>query len=537
MKNLVFTIVLLSLAIACKAETFIVDPNGSADFNNIQDAINYSWHGDTVIVKPAVYDEDIYFNSRAITLRSEDPNDPNVVNSTIITIITAGSGYCVTFDFGECSNSVITGFTIAEAQGGILCYDSSPTITKNIIKDNSNYGIEGQYNAAPTISDNTITSNDGRGIYSCDGLITGNTITDNGGGVANCDGTISYNTIINNTTNDDSGAGLYDCDGTITNNTISNNSQTYDASPNIGGGGLCECDGEIVNNTIMGNDAGRKGGALFKCNGNISSNIIVSNLADGSYGGWGGALCECTGGTISNNIIAGNESEKDGGGLYYCNSSIHNNTIVGNKGKDGAALYYCSGSVRNNIIAFNEGPASDYVGGIYGSCDNSYNTLWMNEGRNWGGGATAGTGDICVNPLFAIDGYWSGNTWVDGDYHLKSATGRWDPNSEAWVIDDVNSPCIDAGDPNSDWTAELWPHGKSINMGAYGGTPEASMSLSDVGNIADLNNDDMVDLFDFAIFSNDWQTENILLSEDLDRNGVVNLADFAIFADEWLWKQ
>ena len=102
---------------------------------------------------------------------------------------------------------------------------------------------------------------------------------------------------------------------------------------------------------------------------------------------------------------------------------------------------------------------------------------------------------------------------------------------------DGTQTCIDAGDPNSDWTAELWPHGKRINVGGYGGMTEASMSLSDVGNIADLNNDDMVDLFDFAIFSNDWQAEDILLSEDLDRNGVVNFADFAIFADEWLWKQ
>ncbi len=43
-------------------------------------------------------------------------------------------------------------------------------------------------------------------------------------------------------------------------------------------------------------------------------------------------------------------------------------------------------------------------------------------------------------------------------------------------MDDVTSPCIDAGDPNSDWTGETWPHGGRINMGAYGGTREASMS-------------------------------------------------------------
>ncbi|UCG60129.1 MAG: hypothetical protein JSU70_11515 [Phycisphaerales bacterium] len=45
-------------------------------------------------------------------------------------------------------------------------------------------------------------------------------------------------------------------------------------------------------------------------------------------------------------------------------------------------------------------------------------------------------------------------------------SGRCNPSSESWVKDYVTSPCIDLGDPDSDWTAELWPHGKRINMGA-----------------------------------------------------------------------
>ncbi len=101
----------------------------------------------------------------------------------------------------------------------------------------------------------------------------------------------------------------------------------------------------------------------------------------------------------------------------------------------------------------------------------------------------------------------------------------------------MNSPSIDAGSPNSDWTAELWPHGKRINMGAFGGTPQASMSLSDAGNVADLNNDDSVDYKDFLRFADDWLYQRVLLSEDLDRNAIVNFTDFAIFADNWLWKE
>ncbi|MBN2593639.1 MAG: hypothetical protein JXA81_09050, partial [Sedimentisphaerales bacterium] len=95
-------------------------------------------------------------------------------------------------------------------------------------------------------------------------------------------------------------------------------------------------------------------------------------------------------------------------------------------------------------------------------------------------------GNIHADPMFADPGYWDTNgtpnnseddLWIDGDYHLKSQAGRWDPNSESWIQDDVTSPCIDAGDPNSDWSGETWPHGGRINMGAYGGNREASMSL------------------------------------------------------------
>lgn len=48
---------------------------------------------------------------------------------------------------------------------------------------------------------------------------------------------------------------------------------------------------------------------------------------------------------------------------------------------------------------------------------------------------------------------------------------------QSWIQDDVTSPCIDAGDPNSDWSAELSHHGERINLGVYGGTSHASKSF------------------------------------------------------------
>jgi len=185
--------------------------------------------------------------------------------------------------------------------------------------------------------------------------------------------------------------------------------------------------------------------------------------------------------------------------------------------------------------------SATYGGGIYGAGKNSYNCFWLNTGDNLAGGAQAGSGDIIVEPLFASGGYWdtkgttdqSDDIWVDGDYHLKSQVGRWDPHSKSWSVDDVTSRCVDAGDPNSDWTAELWPHGKRINMGAYGGTPQASMSLSQAGNIAELNGDDLVDYGDLSLFTQQWARQDVLLAADINKDGLVNFKDFRILVDNW----
>ncbi len=75
-------------------------------------------------------------------------------------------------------------------------------------------------------------------------------------------------------------------------------------------------------------------------------------------------------------------------------------------------------------------------------------------------------------------GYWTDPdaTWVMGDYHLQSETGRWDPEAGVCVQDDATSPCIDAGDPNSPVGQEPLPHAGIVNQGVYGGTTEASKS-------------------------------------------------------------
>lgn len=79
-----------------------------------------------------------------------------------------------------------------------------------------------------------------------------------------------------------------------------------------------------------------------------------------------------------------------------------------------------------------------------------------------------GTGCIAKDPCFADA--------ASGDFHLKSAAGRW--NGTTWVKDTVTSPCIDAGETSAAYANEPTPNGNRANMGAYGNTTEASKSTS-----------------------------------------------------------
>lgn len=474
MGNRIATLVVLLLVAPGWGRTFTVDDGGSADFRTIGDAIENSSHGDTIVVRPGTYREQVNFNGRRITVRSENPDDPTVVKGTIIANPDATLAASLVFTAGEREESVLTGFTITEY--GILCSASSPTITKNVISDCIGIGIRGQNGAAPTIIANDVLFNKQEGIYSCEGLIQGNTVSGNRAGIASCSGPILDNII----------------------------------SENMGLGGLASCSGEIAGNRIVGNYAALDGGGLYNCDG-----------------------------PIHHNIIAGNRADRSGGGLSDCDGAVYNNTIFGNRAASmGGGVYNCPKAVYNNIISYNEALQG---AGLYGLSNNTYNIFWLNRNHAYGGGAIPGTGDDSADPLFLAPGYWDDNdtptinddVWFDGDYHLKSKAGRWDARFRQWVTDTVTSRCIDAGKPSSDWAAELWPHGKRINVGAYGGKPEASMSPANLGRLADLDHDEQIGPFDLKLLAESWAVQEDLLAADLNRDGWVDGMDFALLAMQW----
>ena len=53
---------------------------------------------------------------------------------------------------------------------------------------------------------------------------------------------------------------------------------------------------------------------------------------------------------------------------------------------------------------------------------------------------------------------------------------------------------------------------------------------------ADLNDDGIVNLKDFAILTGDWGSEDDCIRANINRSGPVDYKDLFIMADEWLTK-
>lgn len=223
--------------------------------------------------------------------------------------------------------------------------------------------------------------------------------------------------------------------------------------------------GPTIDSCRIANNYAQTGGAIMCYAGGyatITNNVIVDNGADLDGGAIALYGADCT---ITNNVIARNEATIGGGLMNWLSApTIRNNTIVANRP---AAMHLdttiipgwpsVSVPIVNNIIWQNEIWMSESVG------SSEYSVRYNDIQGGW-----TGTGNIAVDPLFADP--------ENDDFHLKSQAGRWDPVSKSWVLDGVTSPCIDAGDPSTSIANEPQPRGLRVNMGAYGGTSQASKS-------------------------------------------------------------
>ena len=88
---------------------------------------------------------------------------------------------------------------------------------------------------------------------------------------------------------------------------------------------------------------------------------------------------------------------------------------------------------------------------------------------SWRGVSGADANSFTGDPLFANP--------AGRDYHLQSTVGTWNPAIQAFIPAAQHSPAIDRGNPADSTMAEPSPNGGLVNLGAWGGTEQASLSL------------------------------------------------------------
>jgi len=413
----------------------------------IQAAINAASDGDTVLVAPGTYVENIDFMGKAITVTSSG-------GPSVTTIDGGQKGIVVNFANNETRASVINGFTITDDgpplptqvsfdADGVFVGGADPTITNNIITNNRGYGIE-VYSGSAYISGNTIsntsTAGDPSGDFGCDyddgdGIYiqgTSNSITD--------PPIIDHNTIEHNVGHClGGGIGLY---AALPSTIISNNI--------------------IANNQSLG-----YGGGVYDVNGSVSlyQNLIYNNVSGVAGGG----------------VYLGMGSEENGAtgplNVFVTNNTIYGNTISLNPDimdawVDGSQValpgYVSQAGFFNNLIIANDSYSAFACWPIYQYLSGAPPVVVNSDVINAGGPAYGGwctspagnTGNISANPTFtnpsggdfhlqvgspAIDTGFNAAlgllaTDLDGNPRIQNATGASEPIVDMGVYEAAGAP-------------------------------------------------------------------------------------------------
>ena len=433
-----------------------------ADQTTIQAGIDASAAGDTVLVSPGTYFENLAYDNKDITLRSEGGPAATILDGSM-----AASVIKVKY---LTASSAIEGFTIRNGNG----------------TEGYGGGIYCEYNASPAIRDCTVTGNtasNGGGIALrnfCNATIEDCRITGNsgasGGGLRLLDCSPSLSRCIISGNDANLGGGIifsFLAYPTITECTISNNTASQKGAgiyyENASGGLIGDC--TISNNHATDPDNTTYGGGIYAKNSwagvYVRRCLITSNSADNG----GGIASEVDESIITNCVITGNNASgtvdppySGGGGIHVSIASPEfvNCTIVNNEAQgrgDGLRCLSLSEVTLLNCILWNTEPGDPSHEIAMGSLANPSEVVMRHCDMPAGPssvlleeGPGSGTfdwaeGNITADPLFL----------GAPNFHLSPA-----------------SPCIDGGTDGGvfglavshDMDGEVMPMGVGFDIGA-----------------------------------------------------------------------
>jgi len=475
MYRIVILFTALTLLIGVGSQTAYADVlNVPDDYRTIQSGIDAAEDGDTVLVQPGEYVENIDFNGRNIVVASLflTTEDESYIDSTIINGDENGS--VVTIANQETDGAVLIGFSVTNGTNTRLCEE----IVDGIARVGG--GIYCRSNALILyckVYNNHISTDEprvralGAGIFCITGeptidncIISNNSTDERGGGISGLGAGIAF----------------FECRPQINNCIIADNTSNcaiYASASNI-----------IITNCTIRNNS--NGGALFQ---DASNTTIISCLIfdNNSYGI---AIDGETSSNIQDTEIIDNERESiicfhanninieysiirgvtrhiHGGAVYLDNVeevSISYCQITGNE-TDGIELYACSPEIVNCTISNNSG---DH-GAIY--CRNRSqpvvrNTIiWGNVNNSIYFSDENGHDEMSITTSYCdIEG---GEEGIEINNNAEVNWGEGNIDTDPLFISPENgfyyltedSPCIDTGDPDS----PLDPDSTRADMGAF----------------------------------------------------------------------